>query len=282
VLEDTPDQIVVVDNASSDGSAEMVEACFPTVTLLRNRSNQGYGAAANQIVANCTTSSVVLLNSDTRLLPGASQALANYLNGHPEVAIAGPRICSPEGVPQVSCFNYPTPLNILLYLTSLYRLIPFIPGARSRSLRYASHAQPRPVPWVLGAALTIRRDAFEAVDGFDESYFLYFEEVDLCYRLQRAGWQVHFAPVADVVHVGGASTRQQAADATVQYFASLGHFYRRYYSRLQRAELALLVKLLASTWLVRDTLRLPLGGDSGRRALADNRRAWQRLIQGQW
>jgi GT2 family glycosyltransferase len=98
---------------------------------------------------------------------------------------------------------------------------------------------------VLGAALGIRREAFEAVGGFDESFFMYFEEVDLCYRLGRAGWEVHFAPVTEVIHLGGASTNQIRMQMNREYFTSLKHFYRRHYSRFRLAVLSVLVNCLA-------------------------------------
>jgi GT2 family glycosyltransferase len=112
---------------------------------------------------------------------------------------------------------------------------------------------------------------------------MYYEEVDLCYRLAQAGWQIHFAPVTDVVHVGGASTQQRRADMAVQFFASLAQFYDRYYSPIQRAELGVLVECTAFARLVRDMLWMRLPQDSGRRSeLAANVTAWRRLLLGEW
>src|SRR5262249_11131009 len=149
---------------------------------------------------------VLLLNSDTLLAPGALAALAQYLDAHPRAAIAGPRLRNADGSLQPSCHPFLGTMQSFLEKSVVARALARLPVVRDHYLLVnSSHAAPRVVPWVLGAALAIRRSAFDQVGGFDESFFLYAEEVDLCYRLKAAGWEVHFAPVTDVVHVGGAS-----------------------------------------------------------------------------
>jgi GT2 family glycosyltransferase len=283
VQRQTPGEVVVIDNASSDGSGEMVEAEFPAVVLIQNATNLGYAAATNQAVAHCSADYVLLLNSDAMLRPGALQELSKYLHQNPQVAIVGPRIVNLDGTLQRSCFPYPTPFDVLLDVSNSSLLIRHVPVLREMYLRTWSHKCARPVPWVLGAALAIRREAFEAIGGFDESFFLYYEEVDLCYRLARTGRQVHYAPVTDIVHVGGASTQQQHADTSVQFFASLVQFYRRHYSRWSLVQLIVLMECVALARLVRGTISLRLTGDLRQRArLAGNVDAWQRLLLGQW
>jgi GT2 family glycosyltransferase len=271
--------VIVVDNASDDGSVEMVRAIYPWVTLCANRTNPGYGAAANQAVASCSTPYILLLNSDTRLQAGALEALNDYLDRHPRAAIVGPHLINPDGSLQASCYPPPTPLSLFLEESTLGRLIRFVPGLRSHYLRSWSHTHTKLVPWVLGAALAIRREAFEAVGGFDKSFFMYFEEVDLCYRLRTAGWQVHFAPVTTIKHIGGASTRQRSSAMARQLYASAAHFYQRHYSRGQLQQLQLVVAVLMLTKIMRDAVRLSRVRDIAQRwKLVEELLTWYRIL----
>jgi GT2 family glycosyltransferase len=283
VQAEAPSQVVVVDNASSDGSIEIVRDTYPWVVLHANKTNLGYGAAANQAIASCTAEYVLLLNSDTLLQPGTLQALSTYLDLHPRAAIVGPRLVNPDGSLQASCHAFPTPLNTLLVNTTLGRLIGYVPMLRNYHLHTWPHIQARVVPWVKGAALAIRREAFNAVDGFDASFFLYFEETDLCSRLGAAGWEVHFAPVTTIVHAGGASTMQLRTDTAIQFFASLRQFYQRHYTRRRLAALVVIVKgIMLVRWMV-DSVRLHVTRDArARAAIAEDVVAWQRVLLGYW
>jgi GT2 family glycosyltransferase len=257
VVPERPREVVVVDNASSDGSACLVRDRYPDVVLHASPVNLGYGAAANQGLARTTAPYVLLLNSDTRLQPSALHALAAYLDRHPGAGVVGPRLVGADGALQPSCYPFPTPLFVLLG-DSLLSTEPYVPALRRWYWRAWPHTDPQVVPWVVGAALALRRAAFDAVGGFDESFFLYWEEVDLCRRLRRAAWEVHWAPVTTVVHEGGASTRQDPRAAVLQLHASRLHFYRRHHAGLR---LALLLGLdRALVWL-------KLARAAGRRAL---------------
>jgi hypothetical protein len=276
---EAPTETIVVDNASSDGSAEMVRSDFPWVLLQANTTNRGYGAAANQAMAGCTAKYVLLLNSDTRLQPGALESLSAYLDQHPQAAIVGPRIVNLDGTLQPSCYPFPTVLNTLFVNSHLGHVIRSVPGLRDRYLPAWSHSHARVVPWVLGAALAIRRQAFESVAGFDEAFFLYYEEVDLCYRLYAAGWQVHFAPVTTVVHVGAASTSQQQTDMAVQMVASTMRFYRKHYSIRRQAQLVSLWRAIMLIRWVWDTARLGFTRHAGQRTrIAAGIAAWRRVL----
>jgi GT2 family glycosyltransferase len=259
----------------------MVRAEYPWVRLHANQTNFGYGAAANQAIASCTAEYVLLLNSDTLLQPGALQALSTYLELHPYAAIVGPRLVNPDGTLQASCHPFPTPLNTLLVNTTLGRLIGYAPVLRNYYLSTWPHTCARRVPWVKGAALAIRRKAFETVNGFDESFFMYYEEVDLCYRLHAAGWQVHFAPVTTVVHAGGASTKQYRTAMAVQNFASAMRFYQQHYSGIRLAELVVLLKsIILARWII-DSVRLHITRDTrARAAIAEDVVAWRRVLCG--
>lgn len=283
VLPEFPTEIIVADNASSDGSADMVRAEFPAVKLIRLEKNIGYGAAANLAVERCYADYILLLNSDTVVTPGTLRALSRYLEVHKLAAVVGPRISNSDGTPQTSCFHFPTPVHILLYLSGLYRWIPRIPFIRKRTLQANAQNTNRVVPWVLGAALAFRRLTFESIGGFDQSFFMYFEEVDLCQRLARKGQQVHFAPEAEVIHVGGASTAQARTAMNLEYFASLETFYRKHYPKLRLSELVFIVKFFAFLHLIRDGLRLPMTRNAVKRSnLRTNLVMHQDLLSGRW
>jgi GT2 family glycosyltransferase len=236
VLEDRPAEAIVIDNGSADGSPDMVRQRFPGVRLTVNPHNPGFGAAGNQAFALTSAPYLLLLNGDTEVRPGGLEAIAGYLDQHPTVGVVGPKLVHPDGRLQSSCSSFPHPLLPLVKSKGLTRLIRRIPVLRDRALDTWPHDQPRRVPWVVGAALFIRRRAFEAVGGFDESFHLYFEEPDLCRRMLLAGWETHFAPVTDVIHVEGASTQQRPSEVLWAWAES----YRRYNERhFQGARLAL-------------------------------------------
>ena len=283
VSADAPTRIVVVDNASSDGSPDMVRERYPNVVLHANPRNLGFGAAANQGIADCTAEYVLLLNSDTRLAPGALAALTAYLDSHPRVAIAGPRLVGSDGHLQASCFPFwlPFPLGAFAADGPAGRLLARLPRIK-RGLIPADWSTPAgPAPWVVGAAIALRRAAFEAVGGFDQAFFMYFEDVDVCRRLVAAGWGVHFAPVTTIAHVGGASTRARRTDMAAEFLASTMVFHRRYYPGYLVEALRRVVWAIAlSRWLA-DRVRLRRARDSQRRArLERNVAIWQGLLRG--
>lgn len=217
--------IVVVDNASSDGSAALVRARYPDITLLANQTNRGYGAAVNQGMAALRTPYVFVANADARATPTAIQRLRLFLDQHPRAAIAGPALLNPDGSLQLSWGREPhffTEAQQRWWWRRLERA-----AGQPDLRRYAREA--RPVDWVLGAAFLVRQAAFNAVGGMDEGYFMYFEEADLCSRLRRTGWEVWYAPVAQVTHVGRASTSQARDEMAVAYRRSQLRYYRRFH-----------------------------------------------------
>ncbi|MGE5602490.1 MAG: glycosyltransferase family 2 protein [Nitrososphaerales archaeon] len=274
--------VIVVDNASDDDSPEMVASKFPEVELIRS-PNQGFGAGANIAFRHARTPYVLLLNSDTRLQAGAAAALAGYLDAHPQVGMVGPRLVNPDGSLQPSIYPTPSPLADLMRWTSFSAVAAHIPWLRRRYFIAWPHNRAEVVGWVAGAALAIRKEAFDAIGGFDTSFFMYSEEVDLAYSLQKAGWQVHFAPVATVTHFGGASTESYRSEMMARLFTSMHHFYRKHFSQNWQRQLKVMITYFMIRNLVRDRWRLlrarcPTQCDQ----LAQDVVAWQRVLRVTW
>lgn len=276
---EAPQEVYVVDNASTDGSLEMVKAEFPGTHVIANQGNPGYGTAANQAIFQTGAKYVLLLNSDTCIQPGTLSNLSGYMERHPHAAVVGPRLVNPDGSLQPSCYSFPTPSHVFLEESSLWRLIGLVPVLDDHYLRTWSHSYSRPVPWVLGAALVIRRDAFLDLGGFDTSFFMGHEEVDFCYRLLAAGWQTHFTPCATIVHFGGASTQQQRSEMLVQFYLSLIQFYKKHYSTRRLWQVNLMMKGIVVLRFLRDSAFLKFETEKSRRAwIVEGLKAWQRIF----
>jgi len=186
----TEAEIVVLDNASEDGSADSVRERFPDVRVIAQSHRAGFGVNHNTVIRATTGRYVYVLNEDTTAGDWGFEALTAYLDDHPRVAALGPRIVYPDGRLQDSAWRFPTPLVSTISLATLGRL----------GVTQSRGDEPRAVDWVMGAAVMLRREALDEVGLFDESFFLYSEEVDLQARLHRAGWEVHYFPRVSVVH----------------------------------------------------------------------------------
>ncbi|HEU5279183.1 MAG TPA: glycosyltransferase family 2 protein [Gaiellaceae bacterium] len=189
-LASTQAEIVVLDNASEDGSAEAVRERFPGVRVIAEHRRAGFGANHNTVIGATSGRYVYVLNEDTTSHDWGLERIVGYLDAHPRVAALGPRLVYPDGRLQDSAWRFPTPLVSVLALPTLGRL----------GITQSGGREPRAVDWVMGAALVLRREALDEVGLFDEEFFLYSEEVDLQARLHRAGWQVHYFPQVTVVH----------------------------------------------------------------------------------
>lgn len=200
--------VTVVDNASGDETVDRIRAEHPSVRVVESDHNVGYGAAVNTGAAAGTAPVILVLNGDTLVQPGAIEAFRDHFREAPATALVGPTIRRTDGSLQHSTYPFPSLLDAVVGETGLHLLFGRIRGVRERLLRTWSHDRVRAVDWVVGAAFAVRRSAFEAIGGFDEQYFMYSEEVDLCRRLQDAGHTVEFAPLTVVTHVGEASAKQ--------------------------------------------------------------------------
>jgi GT2 family glycosyltransferase len=217
-------ETLVVDNASADGSAEMVREQFPWANLIENRANVGFARANNQAIARAAGQYLLLLNSDAEIQDGALGSLLEFVASHPGAGAVGARLLNPDGSLQLSCHPMLTPGREMWRLLFLDRVYP----RASYPMHRWDTSTPRRVEVIKGACFLARRAALDQVGLLDESYFMYTEEVDLCYRLAQAGWEVWWAPGAEVVHQGEASSRQVAEAMYVQLYRSKIQFYRKF------------------------------------------------------
>jgi GT2 family glycosyltransferase len=212
-------EIIVVDNASSDGSAEYLASAYPAVRTIANADNRGFGAANNQALAAAAGAQVLFLNTDTVVRPGALRRLAQTLDEYPEAAAVGPALVHPDGSYQVS---FGRRVSFPAQLAQKFFFNPFYKRARPR------RTIPGPVGWLSAACLLARTEAVRSVGGFDERFFIYFEDIDLCRRLAAAGGRLIFDPRAVVTHLGGATTARQARMSRLEYRRSQLNFYSRH------------------------------------------------------
>ena len=202
---------VVVDNASTDDS-ERAALDFPAVVLLRNRENIGFGRGVNQGVAACAAERILIMNPDCQLLPGSLAPLIAVLDADPRCAVVAPRILDPNGSAQGNARGDPDMFTGLFGRTSsLRRTLPRLDVARRNVVMGDVNAESTTVDWVSGACMLVRRSALAAVNGFDERYFMYWEDADLCRRLRARGYTTRYVPAATAVHRVGQSSRTAPA-----------------------------------------------------------------------
>ena len=222
-------RVIVVDNASGDGTVEMVRAEFPAVHLIANEENRGYAAANNQAIRAGGAPFVFLLNPDTAAGQGALAALLREMMDDPKVGAVAPQLVLPDGSVERSCRSFPEPAAVLYDAVGLSRLFPSSPVFGRYRMTYWDHKSRREVDQPMASALALRRAALDEVGLFDESFPLYFNDVDLCYRMRQAGWKIVFQPAAQVVHHHGGSTFQARPRAVLESHRSLIRFYRKHY-----------------------------------------------------
>jgi len=229
--------IVVVDNASSDGTASAVQRSGIDLTLVSNSRNRGFAAACNQAVSGIDDGLILLLNPDARLCPGAVNELVSAIESDNRIGIVGPKLKDPGGELLPSAYRFPTVFQDLAFLLGLKSILVSRPFKwlfgrllASRFGQFDPHDRRRAVDSVIGACMLIRRDVWMMLGGFDERFFLFYEEKDFCKRALAAGFVTVFVPEALAVHEVGASVRLDPVAACVAKRASMMRYYRKHKS----------------------------------------------------
>lgn len=223
-------EVIVVDNASQDGSADMVRSAFPAVHLIASGQNRGFTGGNNLGIRAATGEYVLLLNPDTEIVADALGTMVTYLQEHPDVALVGPKLLDPDGSPQSSRRRFPSLSVLFLESTWLQSLLP-----RRRLQQYyvddVEDSGIQDVDWVTGAAMMVRREVIETVGLLDEGFFMYCEELDWCRRIRSAGWRIVYVPAAQVIHYGGKSSDQVVAARHIYFQSSKVRYTRKHHGR---------------------------------------------------
>jgi GT2 family glycosyltransferase len=234
----------------------MVARDFPEVQLLVNARNMGFAAANNRGMKRARGRYVLLLKSDTVVLPGAIQEMVRYMDAHPDVGAVGPRLLNGDRSPQSSMRDFPHLGRDALAILEMERwpLVGRIVWryGRHSSLYGSDHSKTREVDWVVGACLLLRREAIERVGPLDDGYFFFAEEMDLCWQLRQHGWPIVFLASAEIVHLGGQSAARVPAARLTWHYAGLLRFYGRHRTPAHRVAVRAVVALAAAmhmTWL---------------------------------
>lgn len=209
-------EIIVVDNASGDGSADMISDEFPDVHVIRLSENRGFAGGNIPGMKMASGKYILLLNSDAFISEGVLEKTILYMDQHPKIGILGCKLTDSEGNLQPSARMLPGPLNKILHITGLAARYPESRFFGRVDFSWWDHSRPRSVGWVVGAFFMIRRETMEEIGYLDDRYFLYFEEVDYCLTAQRAGWHVVFYPYADIVHLCGQTASHSGKKITTE------------------------------------------------------------------
>jgi len=218
-------EILVVDNGSSDNSAEVIEKQFPHVRLIKNKENAGYAQANNQAIGESKGRYVLLLNPDTIILNNAIEKMVDFLSKNKDIGILGPKIFRRDGSLQISCYRFYS-------LSSLFSTkILFTRFGKGWFYKNFDYNQTKEVDVVAGACLLIKREMIKNVGLLDERFFMYSEEADWCFRAKKSGWKVVFYPEAEIIHLIGASSENIQEEMDVEAYRSQTKFFNKHFSK---------------------------------------------------
>lgn len=270
-------EIIVVDNASADGSADMAAQKYPDVQLIKNTERKGFSANHNQALARMRGRFCAILNEDTLVKPGCFDMLVAYLSDHPDAGALGPRILNSDGSLQQSVFRMPT-LSVLVshafFLGALFPGVIYFGGYRKWP-----HNALSDVPFLSGACIVFPSDLMRAVGYMDAEFFIYFEDPDICKRVREAGRRVVFFPDAEIVHYGG-GTFNSATDAAINHrMASLHRFFRKHYGPVSEVAAGVLLQIGAAARVAAFGAARRLGPASRRQEFAAKQEYFQRILK---
>ncbi|MBV9121624.1 MAG: glycosyltransferase family 2 protein [Chloroflexi bacterium] len=226
-------EIIVVDNRSNDGSAEMVESDFPEVRLIVSPQNDGFAAGNNRGIRAASGSDyVMLLNPDTVVGRDSLRDLVAFMDAHPEAGVVGPKLVKGDGTLDLACRrSFPDPRIAFYHAFGLDRLFPKSPEFARYNLTFLDENVLAEVDCVVGAAMLVRREAVERAGLLDESFYMYGEDLDWAYRLSQAGWKVFYNPAVVIVHYKGQSSKQRKVRSILAFYDAMVIFHRKHYAR---------------------------------------------------
>ena len=251
-----PFEQIVVDNDSSDGTLDAVEQKYPEVITIANHQNRGFAAANNQGIKASSGQYILLLNPDTIVHPGTLDILVRFLDNNPDVGVCGAKLLYADGSVQASVRRFPS-FRAVLYRHTVFRLLRiFRADYRRWSMKDFDYDRQADVDQVMGAAMIIRRSVIDQLGYMDESFFMYYEEVDLCYRIKQAGWRIVFLPDAVITHLSGRSAKQIRLERRLMMLKSMMVFFRKHRNRFIAEFFAVVFKFAL---ILRNICHLTLG-----------------------
>ena len=224
-------EIIVIDNASKDGSIQAVTKDFPEVKTILNSQNRGFAAANNQGIAASNSQYILLLNPDTILHPNALNILIRFMDENNNAGACGPKLLNKDQSTQPSARHFPT-FRAALYRHTAFRLLPIFKAQYKKWLmKDFDHNHQTDVDQLMGAALMLKRSVIDNIGNLDENFFMYYEEVDLCFRIKQAGYRIAFIPKATITHTAGRSAEQIPVKKRIMMLTSLLKFFRKHRGR---------------------------------------------------
>lgn len=224
-------EIIVVDNASDDGSIEMIKEKFPNVILIENKSNLGFGKANNQGLKIANGNFFLLINPDTLVAEDTFIKMIDFFNSHPKAGMAGCKILNPDGTLQLACRrSFPGPWTAFTKVTGLSSIFPKSKLFARYNLTYLDENQTYEVDAISGSFMMLRKEVYQKVGGFDEQFFMYGEDLDLCYRIQKAGYKIYYVHTTQIIHYKGESTKRSSLDETKIFYTAMHLFVKKHLS----------------------------------------------------
>ena len=251
-------EIFVIDNASDDGSAEMVRRRFPRIRIIANTANLGFAKANNIALKKARGKFFLLINPDTIVQEDTIRVMVEFLRSHPDAGLAGCKILNPDGSFQPACRRgLPTPWVAFTRIIGLSKLFPKTRLFGKYNLTYLDTEETYPVDAVSGSFMMVRKETFEQVGGLDESYFMYGEDLDWCYRIRQAGWQIFYVHSTQIIHYKGESTRRSSLDEIRTFYDAMNLFVEKHFqtSRLFKIVLRLSIGVVSFAAFITSALR---------------------------
>lgn len=224
-------EIFVVDNASDDGSVEMIREKFPEVKLIANEKNLGFGKANNLALKEASGKFILLINPDTLVAEDTFSKLIEFFESHPDAGMVGCKILNPDGTLQLACRrSFPGPWTSFTKVTGLSSLFPKSKLFARYNLTYLDENQTYEVDAISGSFMMMRKEVYDKVGGFDEQFFMYGEDLDLCYRIQKAGYKIYYVHTTQIIHYKGESTKRSSLDETKVFYNAMHLFVKKHLS----------------------------------------------------
>lgn len=225
-------EIIVVDNQSSDHSVEMVRSRFPRVNVIESGSNAGYSKANNIGIKQAAGRYVLLLNSDTVVMPDTLEVMLRFMDDHPQVGASGCKVVLADGSLDKTCKRgFPTPAASFYYAFGFAKRFPHNPRFTGYQMSHLDPDEEYPIDCLVGAFMMVRREAVEQVGLLDEEFFMYGEDIDWCYRIKQAGWINYYYPRTHIIHYKGASSRKKPFKIIYEFHRAMILFYRKHYRK---------------------------------------------------